>query len=1572
MSDNFFRVHKGVGLAAQTTAPANPVDGDVYYDSSVPAFRFRENGTWKLLGSGAATGDVVGPASATDNALARFDTTTGKLVQNSVVSLGDTGAMTGLTALTTGDLTATQKVKYTITGDAATGANATLTAPPSKIIRLTSGTLTSIDMIPAGQDGQEIILINSTGATVTVNNNTGATTANRIFTGTGANISLANQASIPLVYSTTDARWMVAAGVSSGGGSSTLATLTDVTVSSLADGQVLQYNSTTGKWINTKPVSGAEADIMYASGAESETLTEFTQTNAEIVTTNFLHGTKSFRLQPAGGTTVRDIKKTIAVDKIFRGKQMTFSLNVLSTLPMANLVVLFRDETAGLDIGVSQQIQTDSMTITADSTFGSTTLSNIPQAMIALLKVGMLIGGTTTGTSSFATNTIAAINTTNLSVTLAGASGQTATGGTFVVSGLPAKRTFSVTIPETCSSFSYKISATNDPTRILAPAYFDDIVLQLASRALSSAAITTQTTESQSSQIVQTANFTNVTITGATTASNGSGIYSYDSATGIYTALKTARVNVTASLNSSTTGSVEPEIVKGSTRESISTSIAVGNGRTTASANFEVVTGDTWKINNNSATTSNQQWITVLATATGSVTQTIPLTSSIIQVNSDSMVRLNTGNTYGTTYPLVIRRFANISSVIGSDIQYVDSVTLGASFTALVSGEYFISYTDLTGGINETIGLSLNTTQPTTGINLLSNVTEILAMQTSVSANTPTTAVWQGYLNAGDVVRPHNNVSASANNTKTQFTMSRVGSSKIINPSSDQKIEVATHELRFDGASTRGSTATSVIKFDTQTSTRGDGFSVVSTAALGTAITILKDGVLTFNAVVTLNGATLWVTKNQAVLTTDPTGPETVAIVTLPAGSSRYSTTNSISVKAGDVIRAVSNLTPTADTYTRFSLYLQEQKVAVALQNVTPTFVDAGSNVHVAQANGKGSTNTPIRRFANVIQNIGADVTYTDSVALGGSFLINTSDFYMITFSDQSTGSANMMFGVSKNTTQPTTDFNSLSDSSGLVHTEIPNLDDYGCGAWTGYLTKGDVLRLHGTAAAMVSTNAGNARTHFSIVRIGKPSLTSVDVTPFVNSKITDTEVLRYLGASSGLLDLASEVRFPVGGVSTTNLGVIQALDDSTNTRTKFVALKKCYVDIHWSGRPAASNGYVIIFKNGDTANGYAFGNQNAANSYTTVAASMSLEAGEYFTVGSNANLASESTPVSLAVKAVADNGATATTTQQVSSDTLNFSFKSTAITSSDPIGTINTYTYAASGNVATIATTAPTQSLASMNTDGVRVFGRAYNASSTAASPARVDIFIGTGLKNVNTNLYMSSGKTSQGFYDQIFTTTTSHVGTNVLYDEKTGILTIDAGFTPSASVTLRYVGEGVVAAGAGGPDGYFVFNASKIPSLVTIPNLTPRIASLRDEKASGTAGGTATSGAFSTRTLNTLDDPTGLVTSLTSNQFTLAAGTYYLEAQAPAYGVNNHQTKIRNITDSTDALIGTGSSVGSGNVIPVGNSFVSGTVTIASAKVFELQHRVSGSFATAGLGQAMSFGVNEVFAQVKITKIK
>jgi hypothetical protein len=59
-------------------------------------------GTLSATGSG---GDVVGPASSTDNAIARYNLTTGKLIQNSLVIVDDTGSVTGVNSLTAESLT---------------------------------------------------------------------------------------------------------------------------------------------------------------------------------------------------------------------------------------------------------------------------------------------------------------------------------------------------------------------------------------------------------------------------------------------------------------------------------------------------------------------------------------------------------------------------------------------------------------------------------------------------------------------------------------------------------------------------------------------------------------------------------------------------------------------------------------------------------------------------------------------------------------------------------------------------------------------------------------------------------------------------------------------------------------------------------------------------------------------------------------------------------------------------------------------------------------------------------------------------------------------------------------------------------------------------------------------------------------------------------------------------------------------------------------------------------------------------------------------------------------------------
>lgn len=61
------------------------------------------NGTWQAAAGGS--GDVVGPASSTDNAIARYNGTTGKIVQNSSATISDTGEINASSLYVSGGAT---------------------------------------------------------------------------------------------------------------------------------------------------------------------------------------------------------------------------------------------------------------------------------------------------------------------------------------------------------------------------------------------------------------------------------------------------------------------------------------------------------------------------------------------------------------------------------------------------------------------------------------------------------------------------------------------------------------------------------------------------------------------------------------------------------------------------------------------------------------------------------------------------------------------------------------------------------------------------------------------------------------------------------------------------------------------------------------------------------------------------------------------------------------------------------------------------------------------------------------------------------------------------------------------------------------------------------------------------------------------------------------------------------------------------------------------------------------------------------------------------------------------------
>jgi len=137
------------------------------------------------------------------------------------------------------------------------------------------------------------------------------------------------------------------------------------------------------------------------------------------------------------------------------------------------------------------------------------------------------------------------------------------------------------------------------------------------------------------------------------------------------------------------------------------------------------------------------------------------------------------------------------------------------------------------------------------------------------------------------------------------------------------------------------------------------------------------------------------------------------------------------------------------------------------------------------------------------------------------------------------------------------------------------------------------------------------------------------------------------------------------------------------------------------------------------------------------------------------------------------------------------------------------------------------------------------------------------------------------------------------------------------------------------------------------------------------GTNGGDFTNGAWRTRTLNTEDFDADGITSLSSNQFTLQAGTYFIEAYTAQYRTDFTSTRIYNATDASVTFEGIGVANSAGQNLQSMN-YVSGRVTISGAKAFEVQSRCQTTKASNGAGYSDSgFGnTKETYVICKIYK--
>jgi len=299
-------------------------------------------GTLSATGSG---GDVVGPASATDNAVARFNLTTGKLIQNSGVIIDDTNNISGVLSQQFADGTAVTLAAGKMWYNATTGswnlgmgngnitqqvgeelfvygkASAAITDSPLQIIYHTgvvgaSGVITFAPTIVGITDSSAIVgiateslALNDFGRATTFGTVRGITTNGTAFGETWAdddviwyNPVTGNPTKVAPVapYIKIQVGTVIKAGSGGSGsfhveiirGSTLGGTDSNVQFSGLANNNLIQYNSTLGYWTNVTPAtvtgigSVANAVTFNNGGAGAASGTTFDGSVARTISYN--------------------------------------------------------------------------------------------------------------------------------------------------------------------------------------------------------------------------------------------------------------------------------------------------------------------------------------------------------------------------------------------------------------------------------------------------------------------------------------------------------------------------------------------------------------------------------------------------------------------------------------------------------------------------------------------------------------------------------------------------------------------------------------------------------------------------------------------------------------------------------------------------------------------------------------------------------------------------------------------------------------------------------------------------------------------------------------------------------------------------------------------------------------------------------------------------------------------------------------------------------------------------------------------------------------------------------------
>lgn len=169
MADNGFKVNKSLNLNPQTAQPANAIDGDVYYDSSVGTFAYYHSGSWANL-------DSIGALATSAN------------------------------------MTSAQFIPSVIV---------------NSVIRLT-GSAASVHGMSASFSAKRLIFYNNSSGNINLiyESATEVTANNRIHTPTGGNMVLVPGEIAQFMYDVLQNRWLLVS-ISSGASAQVVATTTN-------------------------------------------------------------------------------------------------------------------------------------------------------------------------------------------------------------------------------------------------------------------------------------------------------------------------------------------------------------------------------------------------------------------------------------------------------------------------------------------------------------------------------------------------------------------------------------------------------------------------------------------------------------------------------------------------------------------------------------------------------------------------------------------------------------------------------------------------------------------------------------------------------------------------------------------------------------------------------------------------------------------------------------------------------------------------------------------------------------------------------------------------------------------------------------------------------------------------------------------------------------------------------------------------------------------------------------------------------------------------------------------------